>query len=261
MNLETGRRWTLIVVREGQVESRTVALSLGRAIALGAAALLVVAAVVFAAGRWVGHVAARERVTALEAQVSDLQQENAALAVVGDRIERLEAEYRQLRGVMGGELGSSGRDILLPPLSEDDARAADTAGEEDEARFVWPVVERGFVTRMFGDTSSAPLGEHAGVDIAVPVGSYVRSAREGVVLEVGDDSEYGLFVRVGHDQGLGSLYAHNSWLFVAEGDSVEMGEVIGLSGNSGRSTAPHLHVEMERDGQPVDPLEYLAEGT
>jgi murein DD-endopeptidase MepM/ murein hydrolase activator NlpD len=238
-----------------------VALSLGRAIALGTAALIVIAAVVFAAGRWVGHVAASERVAALETQVSDLQEENADLALVGERIERLEAEYRQLREVMGGDLGSSGRDILLPPLSEDDVRRSGVAANQDETRFVWPVVERGFVTRMFGDTSSAPLGEHAGVDIAVPVGSYVRCARGGVVLETGDDPEYGLYVRVGHDQGLGSLYAHNSWLFVAQGDSVEMGQVIALSGNSGRSTAPHLHVEMERDGQPVDPLEYLAEGT
>ena len=49
------------------------------------------------------------------------------------------------------------------------------------------------------------------------------------------------FVKVAHDDEITSLYAHNSWLFVSVGDSVEMGEVIALSGNSGRSTAPHLH--------------------
>lgn len=261
MSGEGRRRWTVIVVREGQVESRTLALSLRRAVILGVAALLLVAAVVFAAGKWVSDVASRERVAVLEAEVSELQAENAALAVVGERIERLEGEYRQLRGVMGGDLGSSGRDILLPPLSEDDVSARRESAKSEESRFVWPVVERGFVTRVFGDTSSSPLGEHAGVDIAVPVGSYIRSTGDGVILEVGEDAEYGQFVRVGHDDGLGSLYAHNSWLFVAVGDSVEMGEVIALSGNSGRSTAPHLHLEMERDGQPLDPLEYLAEGT
>ena len=82
-----------------------------------------------------------------------------------------------------------------------------------------------------------------------------------MVQEAGDDAAYGLFVRVAHDEAISSLYGHNSWLFVSAGDSVEIGEVIALSGNSGRSTAPHLHVEIERDGSLVDPLEYLAEGT
>jgi len=66
---------------------------------------------------------------------------------------------------------------------------------------------------------------------------------------------------VSHDDEMSSLYAHNSWLFVSVGDSVEMGEVIALSGNSGRSTAPHLHVEIQIEGQAVDPLGYLTEGT
>jgi murein DD-endopeptidase MepM/ murein hydrolase activator NlpD len=93
------------------------------------------------------------------------------------------------------------------------------------------------------------------------VGSYVRTTQGGVVLETGDDAAYGLYVKVMHDAGISSLYAHNSWLFVSAGDSVEIGEVIALSGNSGRSTAPHLHVEIEREGLAVDPLAYLAEGT
>lgn len=261
MSAEGSRRWTLIVVREGQVKSRTVALSLARVIVLGGAFVVALAAMFFAAGRWVGDATSQGRVAALENEVSDLRDENSALAVVGERIARLEAEYRQLRGVMGGELGASRRDILLPPLSEEDATARRESEEEDETRFVWPVVEQGFITRSFGDTTAAPFGEHAGVDIAVPAGSYVRTTRGGTVTETGDDAEYGLFVKVVHDDEIASLYAHNSWLFASVGDSVEIGEVIALSGNSGRSTAPHLHVEIEREGLPVDPLEYLAEGT
>jgi len=261
MSAEGSRRWTLIVVREGQVKSRTVPLSLSRVIVLGGAILVTLAATFFAAGRWFGDAASEGRVAALEAEVSDLRDENAALAVVGERIARLEAEYRQLRGVMGGDLGASRRDILLPPLSEEDATARRESEEADDTRFVWPVVEQGFITRSFGDTTAAPFGEHAGVDIAVPAGSYVRTTRGGTVTETGDDAEYGLFVKVAHEDEITSLYAHNSWLFASVGDSVEMGEVIALSGNSGRSTAPHLHVEIEREGLPVDPLEYLAEGT
>lgn len=251
----------MIVVREGQVKSRTLALSLGRAIVLGSVAVVVLAALFFMAGRWVGAIASGSRVEALEAEVLDLREENAALSVVGERVARLEAEYGQLRSVMGGEVGASRRDILLPPLSEEDATARRETEQRESARFIWPVVDRSFVTRSFGDTTATPSEEHVGIDIAVPVGSYVRTTRGGVVAETGDDVAYGLFVRVTHDEEMSSLYAHNSWLFVSAGDSVEIGEVIALSGNSGRSTAPHLHVEMERDGRSVDPLDYLAEGT
>jgi murein DD-endopeptidase MepM/ murein hydrolase activator NlpD len=259
MNPEGGRRWTLIVVREGEVQSRTLALSIRRVIVLVGVVLVLPAAMFFAAGRWAGEIGGRERVQALETMVSDLRQENANMAVVAERVAQLETEYRQLKTVMGGDLGASRRDILLPPLSEEDATAR-REGEED-AGFVWPVVEQGFVTRTFGDTTAAPGEEHVGIDIAVPVGSYVRTAQGGVVLETGDDAAYGQYVKVMHDAGISSLYAHNSWLFVSAGDSVEIGEVIALSGNSGRSTAPHLHVEIEREGLQVDPLDYLAEGT
>ena len=122
---------------------------------------------------------------------------------------------------------------------------------------VWPLVEAGFITRAFGD--SVPGEEpHVGLDIAVPVGSYVRSTGSGRVLEAAEDSEYGRFVRVEHDEDLTALYAHNSWTFVVAGDSVEAGEVIALSGNSGRSSAPHLHLEIKRRGEVVDPLPFVA---
>ncbi len=261
MNAEGRRRWTLIVVQEGEVQSRTVALSRAKVILLATVLLTALGAAFFGTGRWVGNLASGGEIETLEAEVSDLQRENAAMRVVAERVERLEAEYRQLRAVMGGELGRSQRDILLPPLSEKEASERRVSEQEAGAGFVWPVVEQGFVTRNFGDTTAAPPDGHVGVDIAVPVGSYVRTARTGRVTETGDDPEYGLYVRVAHDDDLSSLYAHNSWLFVDPGDSVEVGEVIALSGNSGRSTAPHLHVEIEREGVPVDPLDYLVEGT
>ncbi|MFQ5529359.1 MAG: M23 family metallopeptidase, partial [Gemmatimonadota bacterium] len=76
--------------------------------------------------------------------------------------------------------------------------------------------------------------------------------------EAGEDQEYGWFVRVQHGDDVTALYAHNSWTFVMAGDSVEAGEVIALSGNTGRSTAPHLHLEIERRGVAVDPLPFVA---
>jgi murein DD-endopeptidase MepM/ murein hydrolase activator NlpD len=260
MSSEGRRRWTVIVMRQGQVGSRTMAVSLRRAIVLGGVVLVALAATFFVAGRWTGELALKASTQAFEAEIDGLRAENAALGRVAERVAGLETQYEQLRTVMGGEAGVSRRDILLPPLSEEDAsrRRSEEAGD---AGYIWPVVGRGFITRTFDDTASAPSEEHAGVDIAVPVGSYVRSAGTGQVAETGEDEAYGLYVRVAHEGEISSLYAHNSWLFVSPGDSVEIGEVIALSGNSGRSTAPHLHVEIELAGVPVNPMDYLVEGT
>src|SRR3989475_11500338 len=75
-----------------------------------------------------------------------------------------------------------------------------------------------------------------------------------MVTAAGIDPAYGLFVLLRHTQGYETMYGHASRLLVREGDSVQAGQVIALSGTSGRSTAPHLHFEIRRDGRSLDPL-------
>jgi murein DD-endopeptidase MepM/ murein hydrolase activator NlpD len=111
-------------------------------------------------------------------------------------------------------------------------------------------VERGFVTR---EHLGRIPGTHPGIDIAVPEGSYVRAAGSGVVTRAGEDRIYGRFVRIRHADGFESVYGHASTLFVEPNDRVERHEVIALSGNTGTSTAPHLHFEIWKDGEPIDP--------
>lgn len=141
MSHEGKQRWTLILMREGQVNSRTLALSRGKAVAVGGVALVALATTFFVGGRWAGDRASRGRVEALEAEVLDLREENASMTVVAERVERLEAEYRQLRGVMGGDLGASRRDILLPPLSEEECNGA--ARDRRAGRGTFRVAGRG----------------------------------------------------------------------------------------------------------------------
>jgi murein DD-endopeptidase MepM/ murein hydrolase activator NlpD len=117
----------------------------------------------------------------------------------------------------------------------------------------WPLDLRGFVTRgqvRPGD----PAESHAGIDIAVPVGSAVRASGGGTVEQAGTDSAYGMFVLLQHPGRYETMYGHASRLLVHAGDSVQAGQVIALSGNSGRSTAPHLHFEIRLDGKSIDPL-------
>lgn len=252
----TGRRWSVMLTRDGATSARQFQVSERRVVTGLAAVSLLCAIGLIGLGRWTVSRKVPETVATLQGSIDSLTEENAHIAILAARLSDLEGSYRRLRAVMGGEVEPSARDILLPP-------AGFGVGPERQAQprstipAVWPLVEAGFITRSFGDTVPGE-GPHVGLDIAVPVGSYVRSTGAGVVLDAADDAEYGRFVRVEHDEGITALYAHNSWTFVVPGDSVETGEIIALSGNTGRSTAPHLHLEIEQGGVAVDPLPFLA---
>jgi murein DD-endopeptidase MepM/ murein hydrolase activator NlpD len=104
-----------------------------------------------------------------------------------------------------------------------------------------------------------PLGQgrkfHAGVDLRAAYGTAVPAAASGEVTFAGDQGGYGTTVVVQHEDGLETRYAHLSSMDVQAGDRVEAGQSVGRVGNSGRSTAPHLHFEVRRHGQQVDPAE------
>ena len=122
----------------------------------------------------------------------------------------------------------------------------------------WPLDEPGIVTR--GTVRPEDDGEeHTGLDIAIPVGTPIRVAGPGIVSEASSHDEYGLFVRVRHQNGFESMYGHASRLLVSTGDSVASGQVIASSGSTGRSTAPHLHYEIFRSGRSIDPYSLLNE--
>jgi murein DD-endopeptidase MepM/ murein hydrolase activator NlpD len=125
--------------------------------------------------------------------------------------------------------------------------------------FIWPA--EGTLTSLFGSRGPVMGGGsarfHAGIDISVPGGTPILAAQEGTVVFAGYNGAYGRVIKLDHQNGYATLYAHNSRLLVHVGQSVRAGQVICLSGNTGRSTGPHLHFEVHKDGWPVDPLEYL----
>jgi len=115
--------------------------------------------------------------------------------------------------------------------------------------FVLPV--RGTITSLVGmrhDPIDGLLRHHNGVDIAVPEGTPVKPVASGVVTFSGVRSGYGNMVIITHDDSMVTLYAHNSVCIVKEGERVEAGSTIALSGSTGRSTGPHLHFEAWKDG-------------
>ena len=124
----------------------------------------------------------------------------------------------------------------------------------------WPV--RGPVNSMFGGRSS-PWSDksefHSGLDIGAPIGTQVKAPAPGVVVFAGPHPEYGQTLIVDHGNDTKSLYGHLSRLGVSVNQTVHRGDVIALTGNTGRSSGPHLHYEIQVKGQPVNPTTYLWE--
>ncbi|MEG0371328.1 MAG: M23 family metallopeptidase, partial [Clostridium sp.] len=98
---------------------------------------------------------------------------------------------------------------------------------------------------------------HKGVDIAACVGTPVGAAEGGVVTFSGDRGTYGKCVIIQHKSGYETLYAHNSKLVAKQGQVVYKGQVISHTGNTGRSTGPHLHFEVKKDGTAIDPIKLI----
>jgi murein DD-endopeptidase MepM/ murein hydrolase activator NlpD len=118
----------------------------------------------------------------------------------------------------------------------------------------------GRVTSRFGlrsDPFHRRSRMHKGLDIAAQQGTPIRPIRPGRVVFSGDRGGFGNAVIIDHGDGLKSVYAHCHELNVREGDAVGEGTVIGTVGSTGRSTGPHLHLEVHRDGEAINPEPYV----
>lgn len=119
---------------------------------------------------------------------------------------------------------------------------------------------RGLITDGFGrrqDPLTGRLAFHEGLDIAGRRGSKVKAPADGIVVFAGPNGGLGRTVRIAHDFGFTTVYGHLDKISVQPGDEVQRGQEVGLLGNSGRSTGPHLHYEVHLEGRAVDPLYYV----
>ncbi len=203
------------------------------------------------------------RVPSLERRVRNLEADNARIGELAQALDSLQQAYERVRGMVGADvvpdLAHAASDSLpvAPPV---EARLAGSPSPPSGLTrpAVWPLRDAGFITRGMVPDSSADE-THPGVDVAVAMRTPVRAAGGATVMQTGEDTDYGKFVLLQHPDDFQTLYGHLSRVLVSKGRVVHAGEVIGLSGNSGRSTAPHLHFEIRKAGHSVDPLGIITE--
>ncbi len=122
-------------------------------------------------------------------------------------------------------------------------------------------VARGWMSSRYGyrtDPFKGTLAMHKGVDFAGKEGSDVVATASGVITYAGERYGYGLMVEINHGNGLSTRYGHAKELLVKTGDLVKPGQAIALMGSSGRSTGPHVHYEVLKNGRQVNPQPYIA---
>lgn len=151
-----------------------------------------------------------------------------------------------------------GQRLIIPPAGGSDAIAVMALQQlSQQETLLWPVQGGGIISSLFGPRQDRI---HKGLDIAAPTGTPILAAADGRVTYADWAGTYGMLVVIDHGRGLVTRYAHASAIHVQAGQRVRAGQHIADVGSTGRSTGPHLHFEVERNGDVIDPLLMLPAG-
>jgi murein DD-endopeptidase MepM/ murein hydrolase activator NlpD len=244
---------TIMLLPEEGGETRSLRLSARGVRIAGLVSGLAFLAVAIMAGSWWFLALEASKGWEMEALVDSLEEERGRIMTLAAQLEEVEAGYNHIRSLFGPTADPVAPDLWLPPTGLSGSRnVREGLDSEENLPTAWPLTEPGFVTQALIEGGAGE--DHPGLDIAIPTDSYVRAAGAGRVLRTGEDPIYGHFVVLEHGNGYQTVYAHNSFILVNRGQGIRRGEVIALSGSTGRSTAPHLHFEILLEGLPVDPL-------
>ncbi|NMB96670.1 MAG: M23 family metallopeptidase [Clostridiaceae bacterium] len=149
-------------------------------------------------------------------------------------------------------------DVVSEEVLEEPKEAIVLRGTKERPRTLaygeFIVPSRGAITSRFGQRWSS---HHSGIDIAVPRGTSIKAADGGAVIFAGWSGGYGKLIKIDHENGYITYYAHCDTITVKKGQRVARGETIGKVGSTGNATGPHLHFEVRKNGVAVNPLDYL----
>jgi murein DD-endopeptidase MepM/ murein hydrolase activator NlpD len=227
----------------------------------------------------------QEKVNALAMRVGQMDASVIRLDALGKRLTRManmddgEFDFGNPPALGGGESGADGQPAQIPDLTAmvDDLQTQLSDREQQLGvlenlilsrelnKQVYPggrPVQEGFISSYFGrraDPFTGYSAVHKGLDFAGPEGTKVTAVAAGLVTWAGERSGYGQMVEINHGNGLATRYGHNEKILVKQGDMVRKGQELALMGSTGRSTGPHLHFEVLKNGAQVDPLRFIGE--
>ena len=210
----------------------------------------------------------RNRYSSLEKETKQQNVQLASLKLIANEVSLAYGLKKRLEGP--ADIRHEGR--LIPTISETleqynflrsakfslYARRSTPLFQTPSVPGLWPV--EGRLMSHFGNRTDPFSGEgafHAGVDISAPKGTPVKATGDGLVVHAAWGGQYGKLVVVEHGNGFQTYYAHMSQIEVVEGQTVRRGDLVGLTGSTGRSTSPHLHYEVRRGGTAINPHPYL----
>jgi murein DD-endopeptidase MepM/ murein hydrolase activator NlpD len=283
------RFFSLIFVPDQERDPRSVSMSY-------ATGLMILAVLALMVIHLLGGLIAYLQIYRLEKQKMDLHSQIEVLEARNKKIEPIVKEFQEVQRIVdnirkgfGSTLGleeearSALNQIPIPEPASDDASETPQMSQEispqsmqgqeipmtnyfmymqDKAIYdpeslptMLPI--EGYLTTHFQRRSWFQKRAHQGIDIAAEKGSVIHAAGSGIVVQANWTPDLGHMVIINHGHGFLSYYGHAMRLLVVQGDQVKKGQAIALLGSSGISSAPHLHFEIWKDGEPLDPETFL----
>ncbi len=227
----------------------------------------------------------QEKVNALAMRVGQMNANVIRVNALGKRLTRManlndgEFDFSNPPSLGGSDNTADGQPAQIPNLTAmvDDLQTQLSSREQQLGvlenliltrelnKQVYPEgrpVEDGWISSYFGrraDPFTGYSAVHKGLDFAGPEGTKVIAVAAGLVTFAGERSGFGQMVEINHGNGLATRYCHNEKVLVKQGDMVRKGQEVALMGSTGRSTGPHLHFEVLKNGTQVDPLRFIGE--
>ena len=267
-----GRRLNLIIVPDESGQARRMKLSVFWIKAALIVVILLVLAFIAGAVTWTSLVRRALDYSRLEAENTRLENENKDIIRVAQEVDQNRQIRERILRSLGGHLElervvSEGESLDLGgSLAEglNGEYVNELLGENSYAvdrilgfKLPTQMPLEGFISQEFFEDYLFPARSHRGIDIAGKTGTPVKSAASGRVVFSGWTPYFGNCILVAHPGGFLTFYGHNLINLKDVRERVERGEPIAMVGTSGRSSAPHLHFEIWKDGIPVDPCEFV----
>src|SRR5450432_4692305 len=227
----------------------------------------------------------QEKVNALAMRVGQMNANVIRVNALGKRLTRManlddgEFDFGNPPALGGSESTGDGQPAQIPNLTAmvDDLQTQLSSREQQLGvlenmiltrelnKQVYPEgrpVQEGWISSYFGrraDPFTGYSAMHKGLDFAGQEGARITAVAAGIVTWAGERAGYGEMLEINHGNGLATRYCHNEKLLVKQGDMIRKGQDVALMGSTGRSTGPHLHFEVLKNGTQVDPLRFIGE--